>query len=442
MTTSLAARERHVGEAASAADSAVTASEDGGASSVTAIPVAFAGDTSPGQASSYRRSMLSLAALTTSIFLTFMTIGLPLPVIPLYVGHVLLFGNVVVGLSVGIQFLATVLTRGYAGQQADRAGARRVMLRGMLFCACSGLANVLSAVVPAPDAVRLAVLIAGRLVLGFGESQLIVGMFGWGIGTVGQARSGIVLAWTGMAIYGAIAVGAPIGFWLYGHGGLSLVGAVSVFLPAVAALIAFPVAPVASHKGQRQAFWQVIGSIWQPGLAVLLQGVGFAAIGAFVSLDFASKGWQGTGLALSCFGGAFVLVRLVAGHLPDRIGGSRIAIASLAVEAVGQWMLFAAPNAQIALLGAAITGAGCSMVFPALGLEVVRRVQPQVRSTALGGFAAFQDVAYGVTGPLTGLVATAYGYPAVFAIGALCAVGGLIMVGTIACGALGWRTTP
>jgi MFS family permease len=434
MTTSLAARARHDGEATSAADS------ENGASSVTEIPAPSA--TSPDPASSYRRATLSLAALATSIFLTFLTIGLPLPIIPLYVGHVLLFGNVVVGLSVGIQFLATVLTRGYAGLRVDRAGARRVMLRGMLFCACSGAANVLSAVLPAPDAFRLAVLIAGRLVLGFGESQLIVGMYGWGIGTVGQARSGIVLAWTGMAMYGAIAAGAPIGFWLYGRGGLSLIGAISVFLPALAALIAFPVADVPKLKGQRQAFWQVIGLIWQPGVAILLQGVGFAAIGAFVSLDFASKGWQGTGLALSCFGGAFVLVRLLAGHLPDRVGGIRIAIPSLALEAVGQWLLFQAPNAHIALLGAAITGAGCSMIFPALGLEVVRRVQPQVRSTALGGFAAFQDIAYAVTGPVTGLFATAYGYPAVFAIGAVCAVGGLIMAGTIAYGALGWRTTP
>ena len=402
---------------------------------MTEIATPTAGAPAPGQALSSRRTTLSLAALTTSVFLSSMTFGLPLPIIPLYVGHVLLFGNVVVGLAVGIQFLATVLTRGYAGQEADRTGARRVMLRGMLLCACSGAANVLSGVLPAPDTVRLAVLIAGRLVLGFGESQLIVGMFGWGIGVVGQARSGRVLALTGMAIYGAIAAGAPIGFWLYGQGGLWLIGAVSVFLPAVAALIAFPVAPVLNHQGPRQAFWRVIGLIWQPGLALLLQGVGFAAIGAFVSLDFASKGWQGTGIALSCFGGAFVLVRLVAGHLPDRIGGSRIAIASLAVEAIGQWLLFQAPDADVALLGAAITGAGCSMAFPALGLEVIRRVEPQVRSTALGGFAAFQDISYGLTGPITGLVATAYGYPAVFAIGAFCAVGGLIIAGIFAYGA-------
>jgi MFS family permease len=408
---------------------------------VTEIPIPSAGETSPDQAS-YRRKTLSLIALTFSVFLTFLTIGLPLPIIPLYVGHVLLFGNVVVGLSVGVQFLATVLTRGYAGQKADRDGARRVMLRGMLFCACSGAANVLSAAMPAPDAARLAVLIAGRLLLGFGESQLIVGMFGWGIGTAGQARSGTVLAWTGMAMYGAIAAGAPVGFWLYGQGGLWLVGAVSVLLPALAALIAFPVAPVPTHEGRRQPFWRVVGLIWQPGLAVLLQGVGFAAIGAFVSLDFAAKGWQGTGLALSCFGGAFVLLRILAGHLPDRIGGSPVAIASLAVEAVGQWLLFQAPDAHVALLGAAITGAGCSMIFPALGLEVVRRVPPQIRSTALGAFAAFQDISYGMTGPITGLFATAYGYPSVFAVGAFCAVAGLIAAVAVACGALGWRTTP
>jgi MFS family permease len=381
----------------------------------------------PGGDPSRQRATLSLTALTAAVFLTFTTVGLPLPVIPLYVGHQLAFGNALVGLSVGIQFLATVLTRGYAGHMADRTGARRVMLRGMLFCACSGIATILSAKAPAPDIVRLGILIAGRLILGFGESQLVVGMLGWGIGTVGQARSGTVLAWTGMAMYGSIAAAAPLGFFLYRTGGLAFVGAATVLLPAIAALLAFPIAAVAPHYGQREPFRRIIGSIWRLGLGVMLQGVGFAAIGAFLPLDFAAHHWSGTGVALTCFGGAFVAVRVLFGRMPDRIGGRQVAIASLAVEAVGQWLLFGAPDAHGALLGAAVTGAGCSMVFPAFGVEVVRRTQPQIRSTALGALAAFQDIAYGLTGPMTGLVATALGYPSVFAVGAVCAMAGLVI---------------
>jgi hypothetical protein len=64
-----------------------------------------------------------------------MAIGLPLPVLPLYVGHDRGFGNVLVG----IQFLATILTRSYAGQTADADGAKGVVLRGMFFCGCSGV---------------------------------------------------------------------------------------------------------------------------------------------------------------------------------------------------------------------------------------------------------------------------------------------------------------
>lgn len=385
-----------------------------------------------------RADTIALARLTVAVFLTFMTIGLPLPVIPLYVGHALGLGNVLVGVAVGIQFLATIVTRGIAGREVDHQGARPVMLRGMIFCALSGLALILSAELPLSDVMRLAVLVVGRLVLGFGESQLVVGMFGWGIGTVGQPRSGTVLAWTGMAMYGAIGAAAPIGFWLYGEGGLALVGGVVIVLPALAALLCRGVPGVEPHRGERRSFLSVIGLIWQPGLGVFLQGVGFAAIGAFVSLDFAARNWSGTGAALSCFGAAFVLVRILCGRLPDRIGGMRVAIASLAVEAIGQTLLFAAPVASVALLGAAITGAGCSMVFPAFGVEVVKRVSAEVRGTALGGFAAFQDLAYGLTGPITGIAATAFGYPSVFATGAGCAVLGLVIAIAMACGKLGW----
>jgi MFS family permease len=371
----------------------------------------------------YRR----VVALTAALFLSYLTVAMSLPAVPIHVVNGLGLGNAWGGLAVGIAFLATILTRARAGAWADRLGGKLCMQRGLILYALAGLVCAAASWGGLPADAAYAVLISGRLLLGLGESVAMVGMISWAIGLMGHARAGAVIALVGIGMYGAFAAGGPLGLALLDHVGFAGLMAVCTMLPLVGLAAIHWLPAVAPHAGQRESFWRIIGRIWRPGAVVGLQGVGFAALGAFLSLYFLSRGWPHAGLGLTFFGVGFVAMRLVCGNLPDRIGGTPVAIASLLVEAGGQYLIWLAPGPYSALAGALLTGLGCSMVFPAMGAEIVKQVPPNLRGTALGGFAAFQDLAYGATGPLVGILADRMGYPPVFLIGGLAATLGLSM---------------
>jgi MFS family permease len=183
-----------------------------------------------------------------------------------------------------------------------------------------------------------------------------------------------------------------------------------------------------SAAGHRLPFHRVLGQIWREGLGLMLQGVGLSGLTAFASLYFAARGWTHAGWVMTAFGVGFIFVRVVLGHLPDRMGGFRVALCSLVIEAIGQAMLWLAPNEWTALSGAFVTGLGCALVFPALGVELLKRVLPANRGSAMGGFVAFLDIAYGLAGPGAGLVAGLFGYPAVYLLGAASALLGAVLV--------------
>lgn len=362
---------------------------------------------------------------TLALFLSYLAVAMSLPVLPVYVTQELQYGNVLAGLAVGITFLATILTRGQAGTLTDRAGGKHSMRRGLIIYMLASLVCWVSAWPVFPIPLSYTLLIIGRLLLGWGESLALVGMLGWSIEQMGPTRAGRVIALSGMAIYGAFAVGSPLGLAIFQHFGFTGLMLVCAALPLLGLAMIKNMPEGALQSGVRESFWRILGRIWRPGLTVGLQGVGFAGLGAFITLHFISQGWAYGSLGLTLFGTGFVSMRLLCGHLPDKIGGSRVAMVSLAIEAVGQFLLWSATEPAWALLGALLTGIGCSMIFPSMGMEVVKRVPPQLRGTAVGGFAAYQDIAYGLTGPVAGLFADHYGYAAVFLIGGIAATLGI-----------------
>lgn len=156
-----------------------------------------------------------------------------------------------------------------------------------------------------------------------------------------------------------------------------------------------------------------------PGIGLALSSLGFGAITTFIALLFTAKGWSNGWAAFTSFSGAFVIARLFFGHLPDKLGGARVALACLLVEAAGQALIWLAPTPLMAILGAAFSGFGYSLVYPGFGIEAVRALPPGSGGLAMGAFTAFLDLALGVSGPALGWVASGAGIPVVFLVSAV-----------------------
>ncbi len=164
------------------------------------------------------------------------------------------------------------------------------------------------------------------------------------------------------------------------------------------------------------------------GCALAAGSVGFGAISSCLALYFAAENWPDAAQALAVFGMVFVIVRFVFARQIGRIGGANVALISLGVETLGLLILAFLPSPAAATLGAAVTGAGFSLVFPALGVLAVDRAGAENRGAALGAFSVFLDLAIGISGPVLGLVIHASGYMALFIFTACITFLGIVQV--------------
>ncbi len=254
----------------------------------------------------------------------------------------------------------------------------------------------------------------GRILLGCGESLIVTGALSWGISLVGPQNAGKVMAWVGVAMYGAYAVGAPLGVVVNQDYGFNGIAVAVTLLPLISLVMLLKVRATAPTALRRTPFYQVLGLVWGAGMGLLLCSVGFGSLTAFIALLFADRNWGNASLAFTAFGLAFIAARMFFGHLPDKLGGARVALLCVLVEAVGLLLIWGAHSPAIAYLGAALTGWSYSLAFPGFGVEAVRRAPPESRGVAMGAYVAFLDISLGITGPALGAVAETWGLEAIY----------------------------
>lgn len=165
------------------------------------------------------RLNLRIVSIVMFNFASYLTIGLPLAVLPGYVHDVMGFSAFWAGLVISLQYFATLLSRPHAGRYADLLGPKKIVVFGLCGCFLSGLGYLTAGLTASLPVISLLLLCLGRVILGIGQSFAGTGSTLWGVGVVGSLHIGRVISWNGIVTYGAMAMGAPLGVVFYHWGG-------------------------------------------------------------------------------------------------------------------------------------------------------------------------------------------------------------------------------
>ncbi|GBQ94496.1 major facilitator superfamily transporter [Acetobacter nitrogenifigens DSM 23921 = NBRC 105050] len=385
----------------------------------------------------------STSALATISFVTMLgmgTMGISLPILPpqLHLGYG--YDLTTVGWVIGLESIATLISRPWSGRVADRRGGKSATLLGLGVMILCGLAYALSDFTnPATGAGRslaLLAIIVGRVLMGVGEGLLIAGSGLWGIDRAGPGRTGRAVSWVGLGMFAGLAIGSAAGAAIdYGQPhGFALAALASMLVPALAMAICAPIgAGALYHDHEPVSLRSMMSAVALPGFALLANACGFAAVTSFLALDYTAQGWTalplgGTGTGVFGFGAGHVCARVLFSDVTDRIRGPWLAVACLLVQAVGLATIWQAGTPLMALIGAIVTGFGFSMVYPLLTVPVFSAVPAQKRGTALGLFDGFFDAGAGVAALASGVVAHYLALPQVFLVVSATALAGVAPV--------------
>lgn len=371
---------------------------------------------------------LKIASYVFLTFLGYLAIGLPLAILPIFIHKTLGYSELIAGIVISLQYATTFLCRGMAGKIVDEKGPKPAVLKGMIAFLLSAILLFLAAQFQHQKQISLFILIIARLATGCAEGLIGSSPINWAMLAVGKEHTSTAISFNGIASYGALAIGAPLGVILNDAWGIKSIGILIFVISILGYFYAKNKTPLRGEPSkEKKSFMSVIKIVLPFGLGLGLAGIGFGGISNFITLYYDHFQWQHAALCLTVFSVLFILCRIVFSNSIDKFGGLKVGLVSILVETIGLLALWMAKDPNIAMIGAGITGLGFSLVFPALGVVAVSSAPASNAGAALAAYALFIDLSLGVTGPLVGSVISGFGMPVLFLFCAIMVFIGLLI---------------
>ena len=363
-------------------------------------------------------------ALVSGVTLYFLGLNMTLSVLPLFVEGELGGTDAQVGIAVSSFGLAAACIRPVIGPLGDRHGRQRLIVSGAIV---AGLATIATA-----TATSLGMVIAFRALAGLGEAAVFVGAASAAQDLATDERRGEAASYFSLAIYSSLFLGPPLGEWIsetFGNDTAWVLAGGLAMLAASTGIVA-PGAP--TEPPPKPERWVLLHrAALRPGAVLFLGLLGYTGFLAFAALHAEEVGIANTGTVFTVFALVIIFLRIFAAKLPDQLGPIRTSRISLSCGAVGLAVLAVWTEPVGVYVGAAILAVAQSFLFPALFALVVDDAPDAERSHAISTLSMFFDLAFGLGGPVIGLVSDTFDRSTAFAVSAGIATFALAMCGRI-----------
>ncbi len=349
--------------------------------------------------------------------------------LPLYLQH-LQASRAQIGLVMATAAISSVAGYPLVAYGLDRVGRRPTLMVGtLLLVGGMGLIGLVDRIGP--------VLYLARVTVGLGISALFSGYFTAAADIIPVARRT-----EGLALFGLTGL-LPLLINPFADRIGITPSDLRWFLPAVGCIISLSLillwrlpeskpraeaVPNEVARGGVRAIVRVLSApaLWPVWLATVVFGALVALFMNFATVTASSRGVAHAPMMWLSYAAGAALVRTLGRRLPDRVGPANLVSPALAFYLCAALLMTQAASLSALLLAALLAGVGHGYLFPVLSGQLVTRVPPKLRGTAMASFTSLWELSDLCASPSFGHIADGYGDAAMFLVAFLLGAGALV----------------